>query len=228
MSFKNIFNKSNIYLFLFVLFCVAALFTIKLGDFYISVFVKSLRYLFLLLYYLSLVKKANPLIVSVIVIFGFISLFLSYNVSSIVGLLLICLSRAVLIKLALMNIKGKNINWKLFTVVTLLFIMVGFLVLSLYYKNSPIFYVTILSIILLVFLLSISFLNILSNTKRWNLRFFSAISLFVISDAIFGIQRLTEISKTFLLISSIFYNISYFLIIQSDIERQRFINKTTE
>lgn len=221
LNSKEILSKSNIYLILFVLFCVITLFTIKYSNFYVNIFVRSLRYLFLFLYYSSLVKKKHPLIVSVICVFFLASAFLSFNSSSITGLLLICLSRILLARYVIINVKFKNINWGTFSLITCLFIIVGLLVLSLYYNNSPVFYVTVISVILLIVLLSVSFLSLLNSTKKWNLKFFSAISLFVISDAIFGVQRLSEVSVAFLIMASMFYNLAYYLIVNSDVEKQK-------
>lgn len=225
---KETYTKSNIYLFLFVIFCILALFTIKLDNFFVNLLVRSLRYLFILLYYLSLVKKPNTFILLFILFFFVAGGFLTHSPSNIYGLLLICASRVVLIKIAISDVNINNVNWKSFVFVSLLFVVIGFLILSLYYNNSPVFYITVFSIVSLVALLSISYLNLLNTTKKWNLRFFSAISLFVLSDTIFGIQRLTKIDPTFLLIASVFYLLAYFLIIQSDIEKQRFINKGSQ
>lgn len=217
---QKIFNKSNIYLFLFVLFCLATLFAIKLGDFYLNIFVRCARYLFLFLYYKSLVKKANYLLVSIIVLFFIASLFFVFNSSSLYGLVSICISRVVLIILIVSNIKLRGVSWNLAIKIFVLFTVIGSVILSLYYNNSPFFYLTVVSVIFLIILLALSFLNLLDTSLKGNLEFFSAISLFVISDTIFGVQRLTHVAIPFLVAASIFYNLAYFFIVKSEIKRQ--------
>lgn len=130
-----------------------------------------------------------------------------------------CVTRILFLKTVTSNVKLKNINWNSFIGITILFIIIGFVIGSLYYNNTPFFYIAITATFLLIIILSISFLTLLSSIKKGNLEFFIAISLFVISDTIFGIQRLMEVSATFLIIASIFYNIAYFLITQSEIKR---------
>lgn len=217
---KNTFNKSSVYLLLFTLTCFFTLFAIKYGNIYINISLRILRFSFLLLYYISLAKKTNTMFVGVLVSFLATSILLAYNSSSVYAMLMVCITRLLFIRMLVSDIGSKRINLKSLKFLLFIFVIIGIVIMSLYYSNSAFFYISILATLLLIISLALSFLNILNTKKRGNLEFFVAIALFVISDMIFGVKRIIGVSAWFLIMASILYNVAYFLIAKSVLKRE--------
>lgn len=213
MRYKiEIFKKSSVYLFLFAITCILTLFAIKYGNLYLNLFLRILRFSFLLLYYISLTEKVNVTYLGILGSFLGTSILLVYNSSSTYAMLAVCVTRLLLIRMLISSKTTKKISLKSFRFLLILFVATGVVILSLYYDNSVFFYISILATFLLIVTLYISFVNLLNTTKKGNLEFFIAISLFVISDMIFGAKRIIGVSASFLIMASILYNIAYFLI----------------
>lgn len=210
-------NRRNIYLFLFVIACLLNLYAIKSSSIYLNVFLRFTRLLFLVLFYNASVEKMNKTFIIVLLVYLISSVFFTFNPTSLYGVLALAFTRIGLLKIALSNNIKRNFDKRLFIIVTVLFVGLGLLVLYLYYNNSAFFYYSFFATLLLIVLASVSFLNLISIQKPSNLYFFIAVALFIISDTIFGIQKMTKISTDFLILASVLYNVSYYLICYSEV-----------
>lgn len=196
-------------------------YTISANQVNSTLILLTVKYLFLILYYVTSAKKKNYYLIASLVIFYVASIFFTFNPSSVYGISFICLARLSLVQLPTSNLNFRNINWDVFITISILFLVLGFIILSFYPSDTMFFYVSLIATFFLVLLLSFSFLSLLRTLKNGNILFFMAIALFVASDAISGTQRYLEVSTLLIVMASIFYNIAYFLLVQSDIEKQR-------
>lgn len=207
-------SRNTIFLFLFALSCVLIPFAIKANNTSFIVFLRVIRIVFLILYYISSTKKYNYLFIISLIPFLISGVFFVYDTSSIYGMFTLILSRILLLKIVIP--KKKKIDWKLFTGTVSLFLALGGIVLSLFYSDTFLFYISATTGLVLSVLLSITFMNLLIyKRKMGTTEMFLAIFIFVISDLVFGIQKIHETNQTNMMMSSIFYNIAYFLICKS-------------
>lgn len=213
-------EKKTLLIFLFFLFCFASFYAVNIGSKSLNLVLSFLKFGVLTLYYFLSTKKTNSSFVVIVALFFTTGMFLNYKSLTIYGFITILLSRIALIKLSLKTLDVKHITSFSFIAGSIILTSIGVLIFSLYLNNSTFFYLSLSAMILLIALIIIAFLNLLATTKKGNLAFFMAISLFVISDTIFGTQQLNHISSVFLIIASAFYNIAYFLLVQHQIEKQ--------
>lgn len=213
-------SRNTIFLFLFALSCVLIPFAIKANNTSFIVFLRVIRIVFLILYYISSTKKYNYLFIISLIPFLISGVFFVYDTSSIYGMFTLILSRILLLKIVIP--KKKKIDWKLFTGTVSLFLALGGIVLSLFYSDTFLFYISATTGLVLSVLLSITFMNLLIyKRKMGSTEMFLAIFIFVISDLVFGIQKIHETNQTNMMMSSIFYNIAYFLICKSLILKEK-------
>lgn len=204
-----------------MLSCLLTLFAIKYGDVYINLTLRILRFGFLLLYFVSLTKNHNVAYWVISVSSLLASLLLVYNSSSVYAIVSVCITRLAFIHVASLGIEKEHISRKSFTFLFLMSVVIGAVVLSLYYNNSALFYTILIASFLLSIAFSLSFLRLLNTSKKGNLEFFIAICLFIISDAIFGVRRIIGVNATFLIVGSMFYNTAFFLITQAMVKKEK-------
>lgn len=209
------------YFSLFVLSCLVTLFAIKYGDVYTNLILRVLRFGFLSMYFISLTKNHNVTYWIILASSMAASIFLIYNSSSVYAAVSICIARLALIHMISLGIRKEHISWKMFVFLVFLSIIIGAVVLSLYYNNSAFFYAVLIASFLLIIAFSLSFLRLLNTSKKGNLNIFIAICLFIVSDTIFGARRIIGVSASFLIIGSILYNTAYFLITQAMIKKDK-------
>lgn len=217
---KNIVTKQNGYLTVFILSCLFTFYTIGTNNINNTLILLSVKYLFLILYYTSSVRKNNYYLIAGLVLFYIASVFFTFHPASIYGIIILSFARLSLIQLPTSSLKFRSINWDVFLTVCILFLVISFVIFSFYPMNTVFFYVSLIATFFLILLLSFSFLSLLKTLKRGNILFFIAIALFIISDAISGTQRYLEVSTSLIIMASVLYNIAYFLLVKSDIEKQ--------
>lgn len=218
----NFFDK-NSFLILFIIASLAVAFTIIIGNKDATMYGRMVCLTSLAGYYIKSIKKVNPLFLIMLLCFLLAGALFSFKRSSIYGFLALALGRTLLLFISLRGIKIKD--KKLFLRVFFILMFFTSLVLFLVYKNTFSFYVIAYIALITIILISVLFIKLLKTTKRGNLELLSAIVLFLVFDAIFAIQKVQFPYKLNIVLVSLVYNFSYYLIclsmIKDDIFRQK-------
>lgn len=202
--------KKRIFLFLFIISGLLEIYSVVITNKILLFFSRLACIFFLLFYYLNSSKKANKTFIIILGLFLVTDILSAINKDSFYKMIPLTISRIFLAKLVFSGIK--KINWRIFTMVFTTFFIVGFIIISFLYTNSNLFYTSVISTLTLITLSSFVFINLLNTEKKGNLEMFFGVFIFVISDAIFGAQKLHEINQTYTILTSISYNIGYYLI----------------
>lgn len=217
----------NLLLILFVVYCFLE--GILIGDKkgLAEALLRIPSMLFLWWYYVVSVKKENSNFVFGMVFFVISSFFFTIDFSHLLGIITLLISRLFLIKIVISDLK-KTDKTTAFAI-TALFSVISFVIMYLFYTNTLFFYISALATISLILLASFTF-SILLNSKNKSdyVTMFFGVFFFVISDAIFGVQKLnqggssSEISVSANTIITVFlYNLGFFLITKAMINRDK-------
>lgn len=210
----------NIFLVLFIISCSLIPLAIEKESTGLVVFLRCARIVLLVLFYITSTQKQSTLFIVSLIPFLVSGIFFVFNSSSIYGMLALIVSRILLIKLVIPQ--NKKVDWKLFTRITGLFLAVASGILSLFYKNTFLFYISATTGLVLIVLLSLTFMNLLlQSRKSGTLEMFLAVFIFMISDIVFGIEKINETNKVNMMFSAVFYNVAYFLICWSLIMKDK-------
>ncbi len=225
----NFIKLTTLFLFLEIICAFWGGYLTSIGNENLLIIIRTLEHVFLFLYYfIAINKKVNINISAFIFIalcIGIISIFDIFNIF-LIGLL--ALNRLVLIFYNKKEINIKTIK-KTYIFLLIFIILLMFILFSLQYledrkklyQNDQISLLLLVSGILMLIILMISISRLTTKLNKSNILFFTAISLFIIADAIFLTMDF-GISNTYsIAINDIFYSISLFLIIQSDIEKEK-------
>lgn len=215
----NIISYKNIFLFGFIFFCVLGAWSILEKDAFLDIAFKIIRFTFLLLFYMASTKHINFLFIISVGLLSISSVFFSTNPISVEAIVLLGVSRMPLIKILLGDMKKEY--WKPFTIVTILFSVFLLLIMYLLYQHTLFYYVVIFSSLLLIVLLALSFALLLGKrNKKQHIEMFIGVFLFVVTDAVFGSQKLVETNYIYLLVADLIYNVAIFFVTLSVIKKR--------
>lgn len=214
----------------FFVFFFLGLFTIKEESDLSNTFFRVISLLSLTVYYVLSVKNKNFYFVLALITFLISDAFFSINSSHLLGVIGAILSRSLLIKIIIPDCKNAD-KKSLFFIIILMTLLCGVL-LYFYYEDTILFYTAAFACLTLAILTSLTFSVLLENKKRKKyIAMFLGISLFIISDAFFGIQKINE-RETEIMLSDRFtvllYYIGYFFICITMIKKGKEILKLND
>ncbi len=200
-------------------------FSIPMGV-YTNIIVKTLKYLFLFLYYRISVDKMNKYILGFIFL-DYISGLLyirGYLETSTITSLILCRVLIFSYLLKINTFKGVKIKRFIELIVVLLFILFLLAMLifnnSLFYKNNISYLVAGISAeITLIITLFFAFLNLQETIQKGNLLILIAISLYIISDSLFTTLQFEQLKPFVIKLIASIYVIADFMIVQSNVIR---------
>lgn len=167
--------------------------------------------IFFVLYFFETLKKSNYLLSVSLLLFFLSTILFSVESKSVIGMFLLFCYRLVLMKVVL----NRKVDWKLFLTVFLIAISIMSLLFVLVFKNTLFYYLSVLTTLVLIGLISLAFTNIISRSSPKNVLFFIAIALFVACDTIFGVKKLEIADNINIIIGTACYYISFFFIVKS-------------
>lgn len=217
-------QKRIILLVFFLLFWFVDLAMIYMNERTYLVFPRVLSLLCLGLYYIFSVTKVKAkfyvLWFLVLLTGGLFSL----NDYTLLGMLSLIALRLSWIRL-LFSYK-ERMDKKL---VLLIFVFAGVvisIILYMMFVNTLFFYLSILTSVALLILLSISFTKLLTGgLSKGNKEMFMSVAIFIFSDALSGSKKIEGTTSTFVALSVLLYNIAYYFMIVSLIKKERSISK---
>lgn len=184
---------------------------------------RTISLLFLGGYYFASVKKVNVyfnFVLFFIVLTGSLFALNHYTLLGLFSLFLLRLSLVIL----LFSQKEKIDKKAIFTIFLLSILIIG-IIMGTMFVDTSFFYLSILTTLVLVFLLAVAFSRLLRSNKKdnGNIEMFIAISIFVVSDALSGSQKIGGTQTFYLLLSLCLYNVAYFFMMRSLIKKENAI-----
>lgn len=216
--FKNNLLFQRIFLVGFIVFCFLGAWSTIEEDIFLDATFKTLRFTFLLLFYIASSKEISILYLISIGLFVVSSVLFSLSTYSVIAIAFLGLSRVPLVKILLVEMK--NEYWESFKVVFLLFLGFFMLIIFLLKVNTSFFYMSVFSSLVLAVLVAMSFALFLwkENKAKYSIMFIGFF-LFVITDVIFGAKKIGGTNNLYILMTTLLYNIAFYLITASMIKK---------
>lgn len=202
---------------LFLLTSLATLFTIKDSESFYNPFLRVLRMVFLVAFYMFSANSYCKSFLVSLLLFTVSSVLFIYKDVSFYAVFFLFLSRLALIALV---VEKNNIDRFSFIRIFFMFFILGFVVLSYYYSDTMLFYISSLATLALISLLAISFTALLRHQTKYYKFLFLGTFLFAISDALFGAKEMVKSSYINVFFTTIFYNTGYFTVCYSVINKE--------
>lgn len=211
-------NNKNIYLTLFIISCLLESIFIYYKQEVLVLTFRVISICILFLYYLTSVNKINTNYIITVTLFLITDTLFSLERYYHSGMLPLVLSRIFLIIITLKSVKA--FDYKQFSKIVLMFSVLAFIIFFSLNIKKDLLYISMLVALTLIILGSLVFMNLLNSRKKGNLEMFLGVFLFIISDAIFGVQKIDESNYKLPVFTTIVYNIAYYLICKAIIKKE--------
>lgn len=170
----------------------------------------------LIFYYAKSVKNPLALIFVYLVLLFLAEVTYNLNYPKAISYTLSFINRSILLFLVLKN--SRKLDIKTLRIVALYFTIISVIILTFAYSKSILFFLTSIITLVLIFLSSVLFTNLLKTLSRGNFELFLGVTLFIISDATLELTGFNWAYQLFF--STIIYHSSYFLLCQGVIKQQ--------
>ncbi len=224
----NILDKEKYPKIFLILFCISSFlgaYAIVSSNLYFSFIMLTFKYIFLFLFYKNSVKNTN-INISIFIFLSYIcGLLFADGQESIIGALSIITYRILLIFYLKKNIKsGFRKPIILIFLLSIVFMaLMGLVYYNISFQNISKAYLILnfFSELSLMVLLYYSFIKLEKNIKKGDFMFFLSVSLYIISDSLFLPIHFEGQPEFLKVIISSFYVTANFLIVLSNIRRQK-------
>ncbi len=213
--------KKQVLLSFFIVFWIADVLMIYFNKNDLLPVTRLLSLLSIVLYGYVAIKKITISFILLCVLIVSTGFLFSLNAYTISGLVSLCCLRAIWSFLLLYQRPNRKDYKSIFVIFGVLTCAIS-IVLYEISAHSVFFYLSIFTTVSLMFLLAVSFANILATGPKYgNVEMLLSVFIFVVSDSLSGAKKIEGTTTFYLMLSVLLYNSAYYFLMKSLIKHDK-------